>query len=104
MRKFLEQLPIPPILKNFYVLSGILFLGWILIFDRNDLITHFQLRKELNQVESQKAYFADKIQVVETNRTELEDDKELLEKFAREKYLMKKDNEDLYVIEFQEEN
>ena len=90
---------IPPIFKNFYLIAFAVLFIWILVFDKNDLITHIKLRKELNQVEKQKVFYSKKIKEVEQNRKELEDSEELLEKYAREKYLMKKDKEDLYIIE-----
>ncbi len=103
--QFLRQLldKIPPVFKNFYLIVLVLFVTWTLFFDKNDLITHVKLKSELSGVEAQRDYYVDKIKIVETNQTELEDDRELLEKFAREKYLMKRDEEDLYIIEYETE-
>jgi cell division protein FtsB len=67
-------------------------------FDRNDLITQFKQWSNLDQMKQDKAYY---LREIEKNREMIEGlttDTEQLETFAREKYLMKKDNEDVFVI------
>lgn len=90
---------IPPIFKNFYVLTLLGFLTWMLFIDTNDLVSRFRMNAKLRQLKREKAYFEEKIQEVEKDKEELTTNRELLEKFAREKYLMKKPSEDLFVIE-----
>ena len=91
--------------RNFYFICSILFLVWMLFFDSNDLFLQFQRSKKLNQLRAKKEFYAAKIQEVEADRKELLSDQELLEKYAREKYLMRKPTEDLYiVVESPEEN
>ena len=75
-----------------------LFLVWMLFLDSNDLYTQYRLHRKLNSLTNQKEYYLKKIKDVEQEREQLLTDKEALEKLAREKYLMKKENEDLYVI------
>jgi cell division protein FtsB len=76
----------------------------MLFFDSNDLFLQFQRNKKLNQLETKKEFYAAKIKEVEADRMELLSDQDLLEKYAREKYLMRKPSEDLYiVVEGQEE-
>ena len=70
----------------------------MLFFDSNDLVTQYKLSKKLSDLENAKAYYEEKIEEVKKDREELLSNKELLEKFARENYLMKKKTEDLYVI------
>lgn len=53
----------------------------------------------MQELEEEKTYYEKKIEEVEQDRKELMGNDELLEKFAREKYLMKKKSEDVYVIE-----
>jgi cell division protein FtsB len=89
---------LPPIVKNFYFLVGIVFVFWMLFVDSNDLYSQYKKQRKLNELEHQKAYYLQKIQEVEKDREELLSNNELLEKFAREKYLMKKESEDLYII------
>jgi cell division protein FtsB len=88
----------PAFSKNFYFIAGCLFLVWMLFFDSNDLITQYKLSRKLTNLEKQKEYYQEKIEEVKKDREELFSNQELLEKFAREKYLMKKENEDLYII------
>ena len=89
---------IPRPLKNFYVLFGAFFLFWMLFIDSNDLLSQYQLTKKLNTLRSEKAYYEDKKVEVAKNHDELNTNEELLEKFARENYLMKKPAEDIYVV------
>ena len=90
---------LPPILRNFYGLAGILFLVWMTFLDSNDLINRYRLSAKLRSLEHEKEYYQEKIKEVEQDRAELMGTNELLEKFAREKYLMKRDAEDIYIIE-----
>jgi cell division protein FtsB len=76
----------------------VIFLGWLLFFDSNDLYNQYKLTKKRRDLEAQKVYYANKIVEVQKDREELFSNPELLEKFAREKYLMKKPTEDIYVI------
>lgn len=89
---------LPRFLKNFYFIAGILFLVFMFFISDSNLIRQYQLTKKLRNLENEKAYYSVKIKEVEKDRSELMTDQELLEKFAREKYLMKKEKEDIYVI------
>lgn len=84
--------------RNFYFICSILFLVWMLFFDSNDLFLQFQRTSKLNQLHAKKAFYIEKIGEVEEDRKELLSDDELLEKYAREKYLMRKPSEDLYIV------
>jgi cell division protein DivIC len=90
---------LPPALKNFYVVTGLCFLVWMLFLDSNDLISRFKLGAKLRNLNNEKEYYQAKITDVKKDRQELMTDKELLEKFAREKYLMKKEKEDIFIIQ-----
>jgi cell division protein DivIC len=89
---------LPKAFKNFYIVSLAVFFIWMLALDSNNLIARFQLSSKLNSLEDEKEYYEEKIQEVQRDHDELFGDKESIEKFAREKYLMKKDKEDIYVI------
>ena len=89
---------LPRAFRNFYVVTGGIFLIWMLVLDSNNFIARYQLSAKLRALESEKEYYEDKIIEVEKNRAELFGDRESIEKFAREKYLMKKKSEDIYVI------
>jgi len=89
---------IPKVFRNFYVLTGLVFFIWMLFLDSNDFISRVKLSTKLRSIENEKAYYEEKIKEVEKDREELFGDRESIEKFAREKYLMKKENEDVFVI------
>lgn len=90
---------LPPALRNFYFVSTFSFLAWMLFLDSNDLISRFKMGAKLRELNSEKAYYLEKISEVAKDRQELMTNKELLEKFAREKYLMRKETEDVFVIQ-----
>jgi len=90
---------LPPIFRNFYVVTGLCFLVWMTFLDSNDLISRFSLSSKLGTLEDEKAYYQEKITEVEKDRKELMTNRELLEKFAREKYLMRKETEDVFIIQ-----
>ncbi len=92
----LKKLPKP--FRNFYFISILIFFFWMLLLDSNNLIARFQLSSKLNSLENEKEYYEEKIVEVEKDRNELFGDRESLEKFAREKYLMKKETEDIYIV------
>ena len=89
-------------MKNKYVLSFILFLLWLLFFDANNLVDRFSLMGEIFRLERNKEYFRERIQKDSIRMQELKTDRDNLEKFAREQYLMKKDDEDIFVIIFED--
>ena len=77
---------------------GAFFLIWLTFFDSNDLYSQYKLARKINSLNADKAYYIEKIDEVKKDREELLSNPDLLEKFAREKYLMKKQSEDLYVV------
>lgn len=89
---------IPAYLKNRYALTALIFLTWITFFDQNKLITQFQYRSQLNKLEEEKKFYQEEIAVIQADLEELQTNPKTLEKFAREKYLMKKEDEELFVI------
>ena len=89
---------LPKFTRNFYVIAGLFFLFWMIFLDSNDLYTQYKLSSQLKSLESEKEFYQEKIEEVKNERKQLLSDTETLEKFAREKYLMKKESEDLYVI------
>lgn len=89
---------IPPLFRNFYFLGIVFFIVWMTFIDSNDLISRFKMSAKLRSLQNEKEYYQEKIQEVEKDRTELTTNKALLEKFAREKYLMKKETEDVFVV------
>jgi cell division protein FtsB len=86
------------IFSNFYIIIGVVFLVWLTFFDSNDLYTQLKQTAKLKGLEDEKEFYVEKIAEVKADREELLSNDELLEKFARENYLMKKPTEDIYVI------
>ena len=87
-----------PILKNKYVYATLAFLVWLTFFDNNSLITQYELSSTLNELQDEKAYYEKEIEKNRLEVKELLTNKESLEKFAREKYLMKKKDEDIFLV------
>ncbi|MGF2412817.1 FtsB family cell division protein [Ferruginibacter sp.] len=94
--KFLQH--IPSILKNKYLLSGVAFLVWIFFFDPKDIpssINRIQTYKKLQQTE---LHLSKQIGETTKDLDLLKTNPQTIEKYARENYMMKKDNEDLFII------
>ena len=90
---------ITTILTNKYLVTSVFFIVWMLFFDQRD---YFQLRDrqaELNKLEAKKRYYVKEIEKTQKELQDLQHNPAALEKFAREHYLMKKDGEDIYIIE-----
>lgn len=87
-----------PVLKNKYFLAAVAFIVWLAFFDRNDFYSQYTYRQKLKKINTDKQYFVDEIKQDKAELIYLTTNQKNLEKFAREKYLMKKDNEDLYVF------
>ncbi len=84
--------------RNKYFLISVIFLVWLIFFDRNDLLSQYEYRQQLNKLKEEHAFYTKETAEVQKELNELTTNKEKLEKFAREKYLMKKSNEDIFVI------
>ena len=89
---------IPSWLRNKDALTSLAFVIWVAFFDRNDLFSQYTYRQELRKLEVDKEYYAREIEQNKIDMDELMSDPEHLEKYAREHYLMKRDNEDIFLI------
>jgi len=87
------------IITNVFVLILIPFLIWMFFIDDNSYLVHRKLDNEINDLEYNISFYKNKIAEDKATIKKLKDSFQL-ERFAREKYLMKKDNEDIYLIEF----
>ncbi len=95
---------IPEWIKNKYLIAGVAFVVWMLFFDKNDVFSQYERvshSKELKKNEDHQS-----ILITETQKELgfLKTSAQTIEKYAREKYMMKKDNEDLFIINAAEEN
>lgn len=86
------------ILTNKYLLCLTAFAIWMLFFDRNNLPLQFQRIRELNKLEKSEQLLSKQILETRKELDQLKNNPATLEKYAREKYLMKKENEDLYIV------
>ncbi len=86
------------VLKNKYLLTTVGLTVWILFFDKNDLFTQLEFRKEVMVLQEDRNYYANEIKSITSDLRELSSNHKTLEKFAREKYYMKRDNEDIFVL------
>ena len=87
------------LIKSTYGIIIILFIFWMIFFDSNSLIIHNELNNDINELDVQKSYYEKEIakdnielQLIQTDSG--------LEKYAREKLFMKKDNEEVFLIEY----
>ena len=85
-------------INNKYFYTGLVFLIWWIFFDQESLIVQYDLARVKISLEKQKEYYKNEIKEDEAAINTLQNDTVLLEKYAREKYFMKKDNEDVFVI------
>ena len=86
------------LLRNKYFIASIAFVTWMLFFDRNDLMSQYEYRRQLSKLQAEKEFYMIESAKAIKDLNELTTNRAKLEKFAREKYLMKKDNEDVFVI------
>ena len=84
--------------KYKYWVIGLSAITWMTVFDGNNFIELIKLRSEVSELREKRDYYKSEIIIVRKTEEELFSNNRNLEKFAREKYLMKKDNEDLFII------
>lgn len=87
--------------KNIFVLILFVFFIWMLFFDANSWLIHRELNHEIDDLEAQKEYYKKEIEKDKKALKKLNND-EGLEKFAREEYYMKRDNEEIFIIEYED--
>ena len=86
------------LLKNRYVLTTICFVVWMGFLDKDDFFSQLNQKNQIASLQKEKAYFIKQTADIKKNLADISVDKSKLEKLAREKYLMKKDNEEVFVI------
>lgn len=89
------------LLTNMYILVLTAFVIWMLFFDTNSLLIHLELKKQINKLEKQQEFLREEIANDKKILEKLSDPEEL-EKFAREQYYLKKKNEEIYLIEYED--
>jgi cell division protein DivIC len=96
LRKGLGRLP--SWLKNKYLLTGAFFLVWMFFFDPKDIPSDFERKQKLNELQNSEQHLDELITDAQKELHLLKTDAQSIEKYAREKYLMKKENEDLFLV------
>ncbi|NJL15557.1 MAG: septum formation initiator family protein [Microscillaceae bacterium] len=81
------------------MLSLLVFGLWIFFFDTNDLITQYDRQQRLEKLKKEKSYYLREIKKIERTQAALTNDSAAIERFAREKYFLKKPKEEVFVIE-----
>mgnify|MGYP001812350828 FL=1 len=99
MLKKLRENKVVRILSNKYVIILLLFVVWMIFFDENSLINHWELDREIDKLEKSNEYYRDQIEQDKKVIDNL-NDPDSLEKYAREEYKMKKENEEIFLIEY----
>lgn len=94
--KFIRN--IPAWAKNKYLIATGLFLVIMFFLDKNDLFTQSARSRQLKELEESRQYYTDRINAERQELQQLKSNPATVEQYAREKYLMKRDNEDLYII------
>ena len=87
------------IITNKYLVALVFFVVWMLFFDQRDFFQQRDRRAELNKLETKKSYYVQEIEKAKKELFDLQNNPAALEKFAREHYMMKKDGEDIYLVE-----
>lgn len=86
------------IFRNKYIIALTGFVVLMLFVDHNDIFLQLERRKQLNALNASKEFYINKIEETKKNLSDLQNNAAALEKYAREKYLLKRDNEDLFVV------
>jgi cell division protein DivIC len=92
------KLRIPPLFTNKYFIAFLAVMMWLMFFDKNNMIQHIRMQKQLNELRRDKQYYQEEIVRDSMAIKELRDNPEALERYAREQYLMKKEGEDIFII------
>ncbi|TCD03725.1 FtsB family cell division protein [Pedobacter psychroterrae] len=86
------------LIRNKYFLSVAAFVVWMMFFDKNDIVAQYEYKSQVNKLQEEKDFYTKEIGQVKKDLSELSSNLNTAEKFAREKYFMKKENEDVFVI------
>ncbi|MDB5247415.1 MAG: cell division protein DivIC (FtsB), stabilizes FtsL against RasP cleavage [Segetibacter sp.] len=87
------------VFRNKYLVSIIIFVVWVSFFDRNDLITQWDRKQELKKLEISTSFYENEIAKTKKDLTELNNNPAVMEKFAREKFYLKRPNEEIFVVD-----
>lgn len=86
------------VIRNKYLIAGAAFFVWMCFFDRYDLGTQFAYQQEKTKLEGEKVFYVTEIERMEKSVKDLQSNPSEIQRIARERYKMKKDNEDIYMV------
>jgi cell division protein DivIC len=93
------NIKLPAFIKNKYLIALLVVAAWLLFFDKNNMIQQWRLQKQLHELRHDKQYYLEEISRDSTELHRLKEDPEALERYARETYMMKRENEDIFIIQ-----
>ena len=96
VQDIIRKLPKP--LRNKYLILFLLFILWVIFIDDYNLINQRKIKNTVDDLKNQKEFYISEIKSDSTELYQLQNDPAQQEKFAREKFLMKKENEDIFII------
>lgn len=85
-------------IKNKYLIAGVAFVVWMFFFDRYDVATQVSFQQEKSKLEEEKAYYTSETEKIEQSIKDVQFNPNEIQRIAREKYKMKKQSEDIYII------
>ncbi|MGK6350920.1 FtsB family cell division protein [Parapedobacter sp. DT-150] len=86
------------LIRNKYLIAAVAFVIWMLFFDRHDVAMQYDYYSQLKGLKAEKAFYTQEIEHVNKTLNDLNTNPQELQRMAREKYKMKKENEDVFVI------
>ncbi|MCF8218369.1 MAG: septum formation initiator family protein [Bacteroidales bacterium] len=96
MQKYWNK--IPSYFRNKYFITVLVFAIYMMFFDQNNMVSQWRLNNKVNELQEEKSYYKEEIKKDRKASMELKTNKKTLERYAREKYLMKRDDEDIFLI------
>ena len=86
------------VIRNKYLIVSLIFIVWICFFDNNNLVDWVGSLRDYSGNKSQQRYYKEQIRQTESKLSEIQSNKDSLEKFARENYYFHKENEDVFIV------
>jgi cell division protein FtsB len=100
LKETIQKKPWLKIVSNKYLLISLLFAVWMLFLDNYSYMDQRQLNKQIDELQDNKKYYQEEIKK-DNQSIKLLKNQDQVEKYAREKYYMKRENEDIYIVEYE---
>jgi len=89
---------IKPLILNRYTITIVVALVWMLFLDQYDVLSQYKVNSRIQQMEADKQFFENEIDRIKKDRLLMQNNPHQIERFARENYVLKRDNEDLFIF------